>query len=62
MTNFIVNVPVWHIFYIDAETKEDALELAHKESLPHDTLGMEDVCTEVNEEALKGDSDFVAEN
>lgn len=62
MTNFIVSEPVWMIYYIKAETKKEAIELAHKESVPHDTYVMEDVSTEVKEEAMKGDSDYIAEN
>ncbi len=62
MTEFIVNIPVWHSYYITAETKEDALELAHKTSRPPDDItDVEDMCTEVNEEAIRGDHDYQGE-
>lgn len=48
---YTVNIPVWHIFHITAESEEEAMEKAEMELLPHDIFAIEDMSIEVNEEA-----------
>ncbi len=52
MVDWVVNIPVWHVHYVKAEIKEEALEKAQKQNLPSDISGMDDVSIEVNEEAI----------
>ena len=50
MKKYTVNIPVWHIYFVEAENEQDALNKADQQFHPDTTQHIEDMEVEVNED------------